>query len=600
MKNFKSFGFIFILVTIILATTVVSFAESEINIVINENKVTFTDDSGFPFVDDNSRTQVPFRATLESFGAVVEWDSEKQMPYAVYNGIKVYAPIGEEYILVDGVQVPNDTIAILKNDRTYCPIRKVVEAFGFNVGWDSNTSSVVINSDTPISNPSLPSQDSATANQVPHPTLQSQYSVSEGSGKYAGYKILHGHPREGNYVVYFNITDNGSSTSKFISYDILNDEDFNEKFNWTYKGVTYTNTRGELYSYFSDCSSLMSYLDSYSQGEFNQAWFRNTFGQVYIDWLDRQIDSDYAEKQVDAYLEGRNAPNPINFAVDYDDWVSVSNLEEEYELSLERPSMLVNYPHLVWNYNKFFNTYVYKLSGYYEFSNGFLEFNKIRMISNSEGEIFVYRKDIEDHVMAWINEKNSNILSLSDEWLSTDELLEDYGLGFSSGESSIYKSQIGFYEDKGSHDIFFKLDNFTLDFEGEKVFNGIRVTKDEGGAIYFYQEDFNKVVISFLYEMYEEVDAFDSQWIAEYDLSELDIELVKEYIKEGEVYLEEYKLKGNGKEMFLDGLKNETYEDKINYEKSFSGVKVYFKEEGRSKNLFFDREDLIEKGLCKK
>ena len=42
-----------------------------VNISIDGNKVGFTSQSGVPFVDSNSRTQVPLRVTMESFGATV-------------------------------------------------------------------------------------------------------------------------------------------------------------------------------------------------------------------------------------------------------------------------------------------------------------------------------------------------------------------------------------------------------------------------------------------------------------------------------------------------------------------------------------------------
>jgi len=40
----------------------------------NDNYVGFTSDSHLPFIDNNSRTQVPLRATMEAYGCVVDWD----------------------------------------------------------------------------------------------------------------------------------------------------------------------------------------------------------------------------------------------------------------------------------------------------------------------------------------------------------------------------------------------------------------------------------------------------------------------------------------------------------------------------------------------
>lgn len=44
-----------------------SFAEGEINIRIDSVPVAFTSDTGVPFIDNNDRTLVPLRVTMESF-----------------------------------------------------------------------------------------------------------------------------------------------------------------------------------------------------------------------------------------------------------------------------------------------------------------------------------------------------------------------------------------------------------------------------------------------------------------------------------------------------------------------------------------------------
>lgn len=113
------------------------------NISINNQKVQFTESSGTPFIDSANRTQVPFRQTLEAFGATVSWDKVNNMAVAVKDGVTVQVPIGASYIIKDGQQITNDTAALIKNGRTYLPIRAVLEAFGADVSWDSGTQTVV-------------------------------------------------------------------------------------------------------------------------------------------------------------------------------------------------------------------------------------------------------------------------------------------------------------------------------------------------------------------------------------------------------------------------------------------------------------------------
>ena len=38
-----------------------------------------------------------------------------------------------------------DTAPIIKGDRTYLPARYVAEYFGYTVGWDGSTNTVIIN-----------------------------------------------------------------------------------------------------------------------------------------------------------------------------------------------------------------------------------------------------------------------------------------------------------------------------------------------------------------------------------------------------------------------------------------------------------------------
>lgn len=113
------------------------------NILIDESYVEFTESSGFPFIDENSRTLVPFRQTLEAFGCEVSWDNDNRIASAEKDGIKVEVPIGEKYIYKNGERIENDTAAIIKDSRTYLPIRIVLESFGYKVSWDGKNDTVV-------------------------------------------------------------------------------------------------------------------------------------------------------------------------------------------------------------------------------------------------------------------------------------------------------------------------------------------------------------------------------------------------------------------------------------------------------------------------
>ncbi len=122
-------------------------AQREVTIEYNGEQIRFDDNYGFPFIDENDRTQVPFRLTLETVGATVSWDQEAFVATAVKGGVRVDVPIGEKYILRNGEKILNDTTSRIINDRTYLPIRIVLEAFGATVRWDQANFRVIVEDD---------------------------------------------------------------------------------------------------------------------------------------------------------------------------------------------------------------------------------------------------------------------------------------------------------------------------------------------------------------------------------------------------------------------------------------------------------------------
>jgi hypothetical protein len=157
---------------------------SELNpsVVLNGQNLAFTD--ALPFVDEHSRTQVPVRALAEALGCEVTWNEASQevtitKSYLESEGIKAqdnstYVCMKELHLFIgkqdydasfntalkgtvfDGTVntlygtewqglKSMDTAPIIKGDRTYLPARYVAEYFGYTVGWDGSTNTVIIN-----------------------------------------------------------------------------------------------------------------------------------------------------------------------------------------------------------------------------------------------------------------------------------------------------------------------------------------------------------------------------------------------------------------------------------------------------------------------
>lgn len=146
MRYKKQKTFLLIL-SIILAFAFLgpSYGQSGALLVTIDGKgVPYTSALGYPFIDQNSRTQVPFRITLESFGAKVTWDSAHNTAIAEKDGIIVQIPIGTSYILRNTIKIQNDTKSLIQEGRTYLPIRAVIEAFGSKVSYSASTRTISI------------------------------------------------------------------------------------------------------------------------------------------------------------------------------------------------------------------------------------------------------------------------------------------------------------------------------------------------------------------------------------------------------------------------------------------------------------------------
>lgn len=129
----------FVMLTIVLMLFLflpIQVEAADIGVIIDGKIVSFSQGSGFPYLDSANRTQVPFRQTMEQFGATVGWDQASQTVTAEKDGITVKIPIGTNYIYKNNVVIYNDTVSIINDRRTYLPIRVVLEAFGAKVNWN--------------------------------------------------------------------------------------------------------------------------------------------------------------------------------------------------------------------------------------------------------------------------------------------------------------------------------------------------------------------------------------------------------------------------------------------------------------------------------
>jgi hypothetical protein len=105
-----------------------------------------------PAYIESGRTMVPVRFISEALGAGVDWDDKMGLvTVGPVDGKRFLLTIGDANIQVVGMQGFHDVIkmdvsAVVKDGRTFVPVRYIAEALGLNVGWAQTTQTVILTS----------------------------------------------------------------------------------------------------------------------------------------------------------------------------------------------------------------------------------------------------------------------------------------------------------------------------------------------------------------------------------------------------------------------------------------------------------------------
>lgn len=272
-----------ILASVLVLTMVFSLSltcayadSSNVKVTVDGKAVTFNNDLGYPYIDNNGRTMVPFRAVANFMSGVkVGWNGDSREA-AFFKSGSVMPQSGQGYQLqamvhfpidtnqawggykwVSSYYYPNepdntlfwhrlvtmDTNAVIKNSRTYAPIRFLAEALGYDVGWNGNTRTVIITSPSGNWAGAVNKQQQQKGNNVvgSEPTAE----------KYVAEFMRMGYPGVKNYSMRYEMIDNIGPV----------------------KGYLFTVTSG---------SSSIKVLVSTSGGEW---WYSNDGGLNYSRWI---------------------------------------------------------------------------------------------------------------------------------------------------------------------------------------------------------------------------------------------------------------------------------------------------------------------------
>ncbi|MDD4564521.1 MAG: stalk domain-containing protein [Eubacteriales bacterium] len=96
----------------------------------------FNEATGFPYISETGRTMMPVNACLTSIGCYVAWDNQTKTVFSYKDNMQVEIPVGKNEIYVNQKVVLTDTAALIRNGRTYLPLKSVLEAYGYQVDWD--------------------------------------------------------------------------------------------------------------------------------------------------------------------------------------------------------------------------------------------------------------------------------------------------------------------------------------------------------------------------------------------------------------------------------------------------------------------------------
>lgn len=100
-----------------------------------------------PYIDSANRTMLPLRAFANALGvadADILWNGTERSVTIFKGDAVVKVVIGEMAFMKNGVSVPMDTMAVIKDGRTFLPVRALGQALGADIGWDAATRTVTI------------------------------------------------------------------------------------------------------------------------------------------------------------------------------------------------------------------------------------------------------------------------------------------------------------------------------------------------------------------------------------------------------------------------------------------------------------------------
>ena len=140
----KKTAILLVLVMVLSALPINSFA-TNVNIVIDGTELSIPSGEPRAYINRDNRTVVPVSFIAEALDIEVDWDGVNQIVTFKKDADIITLKIGENRANINRRNVTFDTRAVITQNRTFVPVRFISESFGADVDWDSETSTVIIN-----------------------------------------------------------------------------------------------------------------------------------------------------------------------------------------------------------------------------------------------------------------------------------------------------------------------------------------------------------------------------------------------------------------------------------------------------------------------
>lgn len=127
-----------------------------------------------PFIN-NERTLVPIRVISENLGYNVNWDNNSRKVTVKNNDKTIELFIGKKNVSVNGVDNSIDVAPMIKNERTFVPLRFISESFDNDVKWDNDSRVVKINKKVTIKSDITNNTNKIINNNPPKEKPKEQY-----------------------------------------------------------------------------------------------------------------------------------------------------------------------------------------------------------------------------------------------------------------------------------------------------------------------------------------------------------------------------------------------------------------------------------------